>query len=893
MKKIMNILLRVSASWRIPALGFFLWIYTGLLSAYTLIPLDGSAWSSKDNVRRDWVDDPAKGRVMAVTADFSKITYAWMQCKLPMGSLAREDANGIRLVWKSFRDRKQNLTLQWMENGIQVRVAVAAPVGPEWKELFIPFTAFERALCPLSPDDLGKVDTLFMGVDAALEPGTPSLYIASMALDRGPAANDIFPARVPVGEEHRRDLPTIKKRFIELTIPELAIPTNEAPQAFAHLNAMAADGSWSDIPYADRTRLNWVPVRHLQRLESMAIAWARLKTYGFDADKLAVLRGGVERGLRLWAEKDPQCEGHWWQNMIGNQLAISRIALSLEPTLSPEERGICDRMLIRSEPGGMTGGNLTWTATLQLVRALLSHDADLAARAYSLMVEDIRIAPANEEGLKIDCSFHQHGQQLYSGGYGAGWVDDGSKLYYYAAGTAFQISAERQAILVDAVLDGYRWMLWKGLFDYSVRGREVNRGGWRITRTVNKLAATAQRLTESPGPRQKELLALHAELTNIQNSIAGNRHFWKSDYMVHRRTNWMVSEKMLSTRMTGAELVNGEGQRAHNLSVGLTYLYQGESLGYENIFPVWDWKRLPGITVPWSPEPPTGNIFARGESDLAGGVSDGNIGATAYHFRREGAEARKSWFFFDGEAIALGAGITGGEDPMQTTLDQSLWTGALRIGIGDDERVIEGHVDLDNAPRWIHHRGFGFVPLTDGRMGVEAQERKGRWKDISSSSSANTVSERVVTIWIDHGANVKDGRYGYALVPGDAAAARSWSEKKPVTVLAHTAAVAAVEREADGILMAAFYEAGTVRSRRGLSLSVEGPAAVIIRQSETRIQLSVAHPSSKDGVMNITLSGKFTGKGASYDPARDISRIQVPLPSGDLAGSSVNIDLAR
>lgn len=856
----------------------------------TTIPLGGAEWTHKDNVRAEMVDDPVKGQVFSITGDFSKITYAWSQCKLPKGALAKDGVNGFRLVWKSYRERKQDLTLKWMENGLEISVSVSVPVGPEWREVFIPFRTIERALSPIAKADLGKIDTLMIHFGPPVNQGDACMVIASLAVEAGPEVTADYPEKPKATAAHVRDLPILKARITADLIPELFIPTNEAPAALALLASMGPEGGWSDVKYDDRSYLNWNPVRHVDRLATMAIAWARLKVGGFDGAKLDELRGGIRRGLLHWGKEDPQCERHWWQNKIGNNLFLAKVALALDGTLDPAEREVLNRLLIRGEPGGFTGGNLTWTLSLQMARAILMRDPEVMMKAFDLAVEDLHVAPANEEGLKIDLSFHQHAQQLYSGGYGSGWLMDATKYVSQTLGTAYQVPLDKLDLLTRALLDGYRFMIWNGDFDYSTRGREVNRPAAK-EKFQNRLTLTAARLSAFPGPRQAEVLQFSRELSNLQNHLSGNRQFWKSDYMVHRRTEWMVSVKMLSPRTVSGELVNGEGLKAHHLSSGLSYLYQGSETGYEDIFPVWDWKRLPGTTLPWSPDPPAGDVSSRGETELAGGASDGRLGATAFHFKYKGVEARKSWFFFDGEAIALGSGIRGGEDPMQTTLDQSLWTGEVQVGEGDGERVVRGSLEFPKPPAWVHHRGFGFVPLCGVPLGLEAQARTGSWKSISTSKSADPVSKPVVTLWFDHGSQVRNGTYGYAVVPGDVATTRSWSRKKPVTILAQTASVMAVEREAEGIAMASFYGPATVPTKNGLTLSAEGPAVVLLKRKGTALEIRAAHPSCKDGTMTLTLSGKWSGPGASADPAGKGTVLRIPLPTGDMAGSTVTVNL--
>ena len=80
--------------------------------------------------------------------------------------------------------------------------------------------------------------------------------------------------------------------------------------------------------------------------------------------------------------------------------------------------------------------------------------------------------------------------------------------------------------------------------------------------------------------------------------IYGHKHFWQSDYSVHYNRTYFTSLRMCSKRTAGMEMnVNGENLLGYYLPFGLTYIYRhGDE--YQDIFPVWDWGRLPGVTSP-------------------------------------------------------------------------------------------------------------------------------------------------------------------------------------------------------------------------------------------------------------------------------------------------------
>ncbi|MES2692253.1 MAG: polysaccharide lyase family 8 super-sandwich domain-containing protein, partial [Verrucomicrobiota bacterium] len=113
----------------------------------------------------------------------------------------------------------------------------------------------------------------------------------------------------------------------------------------------------------------------------------------------------------------------------------------------------------------------------------------------------------------------------------------------------------------------------------------------------------------------------------------------------------------------------GENKRAWHTAEGMTYLYNNDLSQFDGDFwPTIDPNRLPGTTVdsaqpsadeagkhstgePWVGGAEVGNRYGVVGMQLKGRLSPPEI---PYN----GARAKKSWFLFDDEIVALGADIT-------------------------------------------------------------------------------------------------------------------------------------------------------------------------------------------------------------------------------------------
>lgn len=127
--------------------------------------------------------------------------------------------------------------------------------------------------------------------------------------------------------------------------------------------------------------------------------------------------------------------------------------------------------------------------------------------------------------------------------------------------------------------------------------------------------------------------------------------------MTHHRPGWYMSARMYSTRTMNTDNLAGcgEGLLSHYLAEGATCIMRhGDE--YLNLFPVWDWQRVPGTTVELAPHS-SADPQRKGASAFAGGASDGTVGVAAFQLQRDSLRARKAWFFFSDLAVCLGADI--------------------------------------------------------------------------------------------------------------------------------------------------------------------------------------------------------------------------------------------
>lgn len=136
--------------------------------------------------------------------------------------------------------------------------------------------------------------------------------------------------------------------------------------------------------------------------------------------------------------------------------------------------------------------------------------------------------------------------------------------------------------------------------------------------------------------------------SNGTKKLLGNKGFWASDYMVHRRKSYTLANKMISARSKNTEYTNGANPLGYHMGQGTLFAY-ASGAEYKDIMASWDWNLVPGTTVILN-HPKLGSfVDVVGNRTFVGVVSDGKLGLSAMDYidPHDGSLAfRKTWAFF-------------------------------------------------------------------------------------------------------------------------------------------------------------------------------------------------------------------------------------------------------
>lgn len=643
-------------------------------------------------------------------------------------------------------------------------------------------------------------------------------------------------------------------------IPGVAEIVDDSGSAGAQARKLAqsldATGSWPDIDYASKYESAWPPSIHYGRMLTLAIARLREST---PMAERATLATALHRSFGYWIAHDFQ-SSNWWYNQIGAPKQLGVVGVLLGDELLPTERAyLVDTMLPRARIG-MTGQNRIWLAGNTLTRGLLANDAGLVDASSRVIWEELRITTG--EGIQPDFSFQQHGPQQQFGNYGLGLAIEIARWATALRDTPWAPPVEAMKNYRHFILEGESWTVWRGRMDISACGRHLFPSS-PVAKAAILLNVARHAARFDPAAAADYAALARRQQPDAVNDLTGLRVFWRSDYVVQRRPDYSVTVKMSSRRVIGSESINHENLQGYHLGDGATYFYRkGDE--YADLFPVWDWRKLPGVTCAQEPNDLPHFHTYRIDRDFTGGVTNGAQGAAVLDYVRDGVFAHKAWFFDNDETVLLGEDITASDaEAIGTTINQCKRRGPVLVKrtnrpVAEQSSGRFVFTDVE----WIEHDGWRYTfPLAQS-VHLEMETRRGYWNRIyqNSTTPEAEIAQEVFTLWFDHGA--KPDHAAYACIVGPA------GRNAKARVLANRPGLQSVAlHDRTGFV---FWQAGSADFAGTASLAVDVPALALWDKNENR--LTVADPTQKLAGLTVTLNG--------------VNR-PVNLPSNGDAGGSV------
>ena len=698
------------------------------------------------------------------------------------------------------------------------------------------------------------------------------------------------------------------------------------------------------------------------RLKDMAVAWATkgCKLYQNEEVKKEIIKALDFMNVNHYSSSDAQTPvfGNWWHWEIGGPIAFMDTALIFYDDLTLKQinsyaaavnrfTNVCDKPSGYPGSPSMTGANLIDKGMVVVQTGLLTDNAgklEHVKDAYKTVFEYV----TDGDGFYEDGSFIQHQALAYMGGYGSQLYEKLSILFSVLSGSDYELVYDdnAQQLIFDMVFEGIEPFIYDGLCMDMVSGRSVTR---KETNDKNRGAAILDAMMligdAMPADQQARFNSMikyyvgideeyyYNQSTHIASLMKANsimaddsieprseyvlhKLFASMDKLVHLTPQYGFALSMHSSRTYGHELINDEGKRTWNISDGMTYLYNGDRDQYgEGYWATVDPKRMAGTTTEYVTRNNGAGDRTKNIYSWVGGSSLGDYGTAGMHYKtlgnsgntRSGTDAKKSWFMFDDEIVAVGSGITSSTgNYVETIIDNRKLNqdGSNQIIIDGTERDVRDD-GAESAVKGTAIEGASWLYLEGnaensdigyyfpGKADIMAlkETRTGNWN--TQGTTVGEETNQFATFWFEHGKKPADADYSYVILPGkDSGATESYAEDPDIEILECSVDAHGVREKSLGITAVNFWN-NKVKTVAGITS--DKAASVTIHVENGKAKIGVADPTQENkGMIQISLpyaGGEVLASDGNVEVIQKTPFIKLAVHTSGTVGQTSTVEL--
>ncbi|MFC4305286.1 polysaccharide lyase family 8 super-sandwich domain-containing protein [Cohnella boryungensis] len=641
----------------------------------------------------------------------------------------------------------------------------------------------------------------------------------------------------------------------------------------------------------------------IRGLKFMALAF---QTKGCELYQNERLKSEILRGMDYIYKNhfkigvETNSYGNWFTWEIGSPIYFSETVLLMYDYLTAEQIQTYVTTALQGaiKTGGAAymyvGANALWRDRVRLYSGILLKDSSILAYVQNDVPSYMGYVTSGD-GYYKDGTFMQHGNVVYNGGYGKEAFSDISHFIYMLDSSPWEITGPERDNMSTIVEKSYVPFMYKGIFMDMVRGREITRTDTTDAYAGITISLDVLLYSESvPEEEGKRLKGMIKEWLNNENAIrtlnegagvawymfpvynlsktleilkddsiepvsnAGKSYtFGKGSRTVHTTDNFTFGLSMYSNDITTFEQ-GDSNTKGWYTGLGQTYIYTPDIGQYTYQKPTLDWYRLSGVTAVSGisvSSHTNSNAFA-GSTTLDQSYSTAGLEISSTATK---VSAKKSWFMFDDEVVALGTGITSTHNNnVETTIDNHYITGDNALIINGEKQSSElgWNGKIDNA-RWALIEGnakgsnIGVYFPKETKLGAVRKNRTGKWTDLGSYNvDENVQSANYLTMWIDHGSKPVNESYAYVLLPGTTAAqVENYADSSDIEIIRQDNDVHAVYEKTLHTLGVNFWQDGDQSiDAIGVKdyLSVDRASSIMIKEDDNKLSFALSDPTKKN-----------------------------------------------
>ncbi len=614
--------------------------------------------------------------------------------------------------------------------------------------------------------------------------------------------------------------------------------------------------------------------------------------------------------------------GNWWDWSIGVPKDLTIVGILLYDDLDESyRRELCNMILLlvpdvnyywgRSSNGratryAATGANGSEMAMTTVLNGMIGNDPVSLFKASDTMVNELRYVESGE-GFYKDGSFKQHGNFAYNGAYGVEKLRAVTTLATVLNNTPWECTDADSNIVYEWILNAYRPLYADGgIFD-MVQGRSISRynrsditTGRYAMDAIVRLAANAPAQYKKAldtfvktqaalgvaydptsyygGMKSLSSLVLVKNYLNNDSIPLDTENYTKiygsMDKAVTHGDDFSLGFSMFSSRNGGVESINNENLKGWYTSDGALTLYNGDQGQFgEGFWATIDHTRLAGITTNHETKSMSSNNNKTNDRDWVGGsaLNVENYASVGMDFKStiSDLEAKKSWFVFGDQIVALGAGIkTTVGDTTETIVENRKIDNNNKLLVNGSEAVAADSTDQQAANwAWMSENtkgsAIGYYFPEETTVSLKRETRTGKWSEVNTNTNAgdaDEVTKQYISIAMDHGTNPADASYGYVLLPGKTQEEMTaYAKDNGIEILSNTDKLQAAADTVTGVSGYNFFTAGesNVPENYGIQkLTSDAPASVTMyNNGHKMIQFAISDPTQKSSTITLHLEG--------------------------------------
>jgi hyaluronate lyase len=245
--------------------------------------------------------------------------------------------------------------------------------------------------------------------------------------------------------------------------------------------------------------------------------------------------------------------------------------------------------------------------------------------------------------------------------------------------------------------------------------------------------------------------------------------------------------------------------------------------------------------------------------------------------------AKKSWFMFDDEIVALGAGITSSDSlPIESIIENrkinNSGNNALTVN-GVTQATTLGWSQALASVQTVHLAGnvagsdIGYYFPVAASLQAKREARTGNWKQINprASTPSTAITRNFLTMWFNHGTNPTNQTYQYVILPNKTSAqVTSYASNPNITVLENSADAQAVKENTLNVVGINFWNDAS-KTINGVTSNKK--ASVMTKETSSGLDVSVSDPTKANtGSIQIEINKAATGT-ISSDTAITVTQL--------------------